>query len=167
MDRIEAALLALKKLRAKVYVTGHLGRAGTLQDVQDNLDLFYDMRTTLLGIFKNADKNFALAVQTVGDKYADNKWLVFDTFERIQVRASSFRPATHWTPCLSVGSGTAYVRVEVSVGVSAHVLFCSKRAVTAHGRVGKPMHVSQRRAQLQSVSFSGQCPVGTRLHDAL
>jgi hypothetical protein len=94
MDRVEAALLAMKKLKAKVYVTGHLGRAGTLQDVQDNLDLFYDMRTMLIGIFKNANANFGLAVQTVGDKYANNYWLLFDTFERIQVQASFFGPAT-------------------------------------------------------------------------
>jgi hypothetical protein len=113
MDRVEAALLAMKKLKAKVYVTGHLGRAGTLQDVQDNLDLFYDMRTTLLGIFKNANANFALAVQTVGDKYANNKWLVFDTFEQIQVRPCSFplRRARHMGFRVSIGSGTVHRRL--------------------------------------------------------
>jgi hypothetical protein len=92
MDRVEAALLAMKNLKAKVYVTGHLGRAGTPQDVEDNLDLFYDIRKTMINIFSNANANYGLAVETVGKKYANNYWLVFDTFERIQVPVLSLWP---------------------------------------------------------------------------
>lgn len=53
MDDAEAALVRLKDFPSAVwFVTGHLGRPGTQDDIDVNLEFFYDMRDTMIEIFK-------------------------------------------------------------------------------------------------------------------